>query len=64
MLELEPLRVCETSAACKIISCRWTLLRLPQCGLSAITANQQQLMGIQCVHYMKGNRGALDAFKC
>jgi len=40
--------------------CRWTL---PQCGLSisAITANQQQSMGIQLVH-LKGNRGALAAF--
>jgi len=33
----------------------------PQCGLSAITANQQLSMGIQLVH-LKGNRGALEAF--
>ena len=48
-------RDCETSAL--LISCRSTL---PQCGLSAITANQQQSMGIQLVH-LKG-RGALEAF--
>jgi len=34
---------------------------MPHCGLSAITANQQQSMGIQLVH-LKGNRGALEAF--
>jgi len=41
-----------------LVSCRWTL---PQCGLSAIMANQQQSMGIQLAH-LKGNRGALETF--
>ena len=50
-------RVCEASAL-DLISCRWTL---PRCGRKAITANQQQSMGIQLLH-LKGNRGALEAF--